>query len=60
MSWLGTITVVAQLIALIVKNYFENDAKEKARKEALHAEAKEAISSGDKSRITAIFDKLRQ
>lgn len=60
MSWLGTVTVVAQLIALIIKNYFENDAKEKARKEALHAEAKEAIKSGDLSRINGVFDKLRQ
>lgn len=58
MSWLSSIPVIAQIIALFVKNYFEKDAEEKARKNELRTEAKEAVKSGDISRITGVFDKL--
>lgn len=48
-----------QLVYLILKNKFEKDAIEKARKDALHAEASEAIKSGDLSRINSVFDRMR-
>lgn len=58
MKWLEFLLPIAQLIASIIKNYFESDKKEKERKEALHAEAKEAIKSHDKSRVNAVFVRL--
>lgn len=60
MNWLGVIGAVINLVFLILKNIGEKDAEEKKKKEALHAEAMEAIKSNDKSRVTAVFDKLRK
>lgn len=48
-----------QLLYLIFKNKFEKDADEKARKDALHAEAMDAIKNGDLSKYTSVFDQLR-
>lgn len=53
------IGAVLQLAFLILKNKFERDAAEKARKDALHVEASQAIAIHDLSAVTAVFDKLR-
>ena len=54
------IAAIVQLIILIFKNNFEKDAELKKKKEALHAETKEAIKSGDIDRIAGMFFKLRE
>lgn len=58
-AWITIIGAVFQLITMILKNMFEKDAAERARKDALHVEATTAIKSGDLSAITTVFDKLR-
>lgn len=57
---LNIISGAIQLIFLILNNYFEKDKEEKKRKEDIHAEWVDVIKSGDKSRINALIDKLRQ
>ncbi len=56
---IAIISAILQLAVMVLKNKFEKDAEEKARKDALHAQASDAIKSGDLSAITTIFDKLR-
>ena len=60
MGIIAIISSVLQLIYLILKNKAEKDVKEKARKDALHQEAANAIKSGDLSAINNVFDKLRK
>ena len=50
---------VIQIIFLLLKNKFEKDAEKKKRKDELHNEVKEAIKSGNTSRIVGVIDKLR-
>ena len=56
--WMA-ISAALQLMVIILQNKFDKDKAEQARKEALYAEAKAAIASGDKSSITSVFDRLR-
>lgn len=50
---------VLELVFLIIKNIFENNATARKQNDDLHKEAKEAILSHDVPRINSIFDKLR-
>lgn len=50
---------IIQIIFLLLKNKFEQDEKLKKKKEALHAEAKEAIQSMDASRINSLLTRMR-
>lgn len=54
------ISAAFQLFYLIMKNKFERDADERARKDALHAQASDAIKSGNTSLVNNLFDKLRK
>ena len=58
-AWLTIISAFFQLITMILKNKFEKDAQKKKEKDTLHAEANEAIKSGDLSRINTVFNRLR-
>lgn len=55
----SAIVAVLNIFYLLLKNKFEKDADEKKRKEALYAQAKSAISSGDISRINNVLVSLR-
>lgn len=55
----AAISGAIQIIYLLLKNKFERDEAERKRKEALHAEANQAIKSGDVSRINDIVSRLR-
>lgn len=55
-----TIGAVLELIFLIIKNLFEQNATTKKQNDDLHKEAKDAILSRDPNRITSVFDKLRR
>lgn len=57
---LNTICAVIDLIILIIKNLFEQNATVKKQNADLHKEAKDAILSRDPSRITSIFDRLHR
>jgi len=50
---------VIQIVFLLLKNKFEKDIEKKKKKEELHNEVKEAVKSGDTSRIVSLIDKLR-
>lgn len=56
---LSIISGVIQIIFLILKNKFEKDSELRKKKEELHAEAKEAIKSGDVSRINDLINRLK-
>lgn len=56
----ATIAGVLQIVLIVLKNYFERDAEEKARKDALRTAATEAIKSGDLSRINSVIVSLRK
>lgn len=53
------IILLLQIFAMWLKNSFERDAEEKKRKEEMRVEAKEAIKSGDSSRISASIVRMR-
>jgi len=53
------ISAALQLLYLIFKNKFERDADQRARKEALHAQAATAIKTGNLTLINNLFDQLR-
>lgn len=59
MSWLSSIPVIAQIIALLVKGYFEADQEQKEKRKALRDEAKDAIFNHNPSKLTVVLDKLR-
>jgi len=58
------IGTIIQIIFLFLKNKFEKDTDEKARKEALKKEAQDAIkevmSGGNVSRLNSVVVSLRQ
>ena len=54
------ISAAFQILFLILKNKFEKDAAERARKDALHGEAITAIKANDLSAINSVFDRLRK
>lgn len=43
----------------MVKGYFEADQEKKEKRKELNAEAKDAIKSGNPSKLTVVLDKLR-
>ena len=51
---------VIQIIYLLLKNRFEKDAEVRKKREELHAQAKEAIKSGDISAVNNILVRLRK
>ena len=55
----SVIASVLQILYLILKNKFEKDSEEKAKKKVLYEEAKTAIVSRDPSQLTGVLDKLR-
>lgn len=59
MNWLSSLPIIAQIIALMVKGYFEADQEKKEKRKELNAEAKDAIKSGNPSKLTVVLDKLR-
>lgn len=50
---------IIQIIAMVLKNKFEADAKKRKKEDDRHAGWKNVIKSGDSSAITAFADKLR-
>lgn len=54
------IAAIIQLVYLLLTKKFEKDEEAKKRKDELHAEAKEAIRSGDTSRIIGVIDRVRR
>jgi hypothetical protein len=54
------ITGIFQIILLVLTQIHKQSEEDRKRKEGLHAEAREAVLSGDASRITTIIDKLRK
>ena len=57
---IAVISGVLQLVFLILKNKMDSDAEERKRKEEIHAEWKDAVKSGDVSRVNLLIDKLRK
>lgn len=55
----AAIGAILQIVFLFLKDRFEKDAAERARKDILYAEAKTAIANRDLSGITASLDGLR-
>lgn len=51
---------VWQVLALVLKNYFEKDAEEREKKKALYEKAKTAIASRDTSAINNVLSELRK
>ena len=58
-AWATVIAAFLQLVILVLNNWFNKDAQDKARKEKLHAELADAIKAGDTARINNILDGLR-
>jgi len=50
---------ILQIVYLVLKNKFERDESIKKEKEALRAEVKDAIASGDPRRVNAVILRLR-
>ena len=59
MNWLMVLGSILQLAFLILGNKYQNDTKEKARKEDLHAKLAEAIKNRDAVGVNDIFNQLR-
>lgn len=57
---IAIIAGVIQLIFLILKNKYNQDEEDKQRKKEIANEWKDAIKSGDASRINTLIDKLRK
>lgn len=55
----NVIALVLQIFHLWLKECFERDQELKDKKKELRTDAKEAIKSGDASRITGVLDRVR-
>lgn len=56
----GAIIAIIQLIGIILKTKFENDAIERKRKDDALKGWKEAVVSGDAGRINSVIDGVRK
>ena len=59
MAWLTVIGALLRLAFLFAETWNTKNKEEKAYKENIIKEAKDAIANGDTSAITVIFSKLR-
>lgn len=57
-AWLSIIGGVIQIIVMVLKNKFEQDAEERKRKNDLHADWKDVVKSGNPDAITNFLNKL--
>lgn len=55
---IALLTAVAQLVFLILNNYFEKDKEEKSRKADLHAKLADAIKRNDRDAINDLLTQL--
>lgn len=58
-AWITVISAIFQLVLLLVQAYAAKDADTKASKVAMSKEIKDAVSSGDISRINHLVQQLR-
>jgi hypothetical protein len=61
MSWLSALPILAQIVALFVKDYFEKDAVKKAKNQEVISLTKQAFTGDIKdarSKMAAAIDKL--
>ena len=54
------IIAVINMVFLLLSAKFNKDAEDEQKKKELHDEAKEAIKSGDLSRVNMLINKLRK